>query len=230
MSAKFCKKFETNPLERFQLAEMLYYRLLTNILIKEMKEKTNFDVRVLNLETFQAALIANSLEIVIFAYRSPQKFPFVLNCFNMDAFLFYKTIEVIVSNHGELLSNDVIKHLSAVSCTSSKIGFFFVSKFVDDSSPSFRSRSNASANCRGKAIQNCGMKLICAARRYPASSWLICTYRRTNRHAKPFPNNCLWTTIQRPSRRHPSMEHQRAIGNHFYCSLGNFIASRICAS
>lgn len=116
MSTKFCSKFETNPLERFQLAVMLYYRLLTNILLKEMKEKANFDIRILNLEPFQAALIANSVEIVVFAYRSPQKFPFVLECFNVDAFYFYKTIELIVSNHGDLLSNDVIKHLSAV-CT-----------------------------------------------------------------------------------------------------------------
>lgn len=167
MSTKFCKKFETNPQERFQLAEMLYYRLLTNILVKEMKEKANFDVRILNLEAFQAALIANSVEIVTFAYRAPQKFPFVLDCFNMDAFLFYKTIEVIVSNHGDLLSNDVIKHLSAVCCVKP---IFLVSDRVDKTFLNCRSKSSASASCRGKATQRCGIKSINAAPLYPASN------------------------------------------------------------
>lgn len=169
MSSKFCKKFETNPQERFQLAEMLYYRLLTNILLKEMKEKANFDVRILNLEAFQAALIANSIEIVTFAYRSSQKFPFVLECFNMDAFLFYKTIEVIVSNHGELLSNDVIKHLIAVRSTD----YFEFTLFELTNEKfllTFRSKSNASANCHGEATQHCGTKSINAAPHYRANS------------------------------------------------------------
>lgn len=46
MSAKFCAQFETNAQERFQLAEALYYRLLENILRKEMAVKINFDWKV----------------------------------------------------------------------------------------------------------------------------------------------------------------------------------------
>lgn len=44
MSTQFCAKFETNAMERFKLAEAVYYRFLENILRHEMAEKKeNFD-------------------------------------------------------------------------------------------------------------------------------------------------------------------------------------------
>lgn len=64
-------------------------------------------------------LIASSVEIVIYAYASAyatsHKFPWILECFNIDAFYFYKLIEIIVLNHEHILNRDLIKHLNAVS-------------------------------------------------------------------------------------------------------------------
>lgn len=44
-----------------------------------------------------------------------KKFPWVLECFDVEAFNFYKVIEMIVLNHSDILTRDVIKHLNAVS-------------------------------------------------------------------------------------------------------------------
>lgn len=60
-------------------------------------------------------MIATSVEIVIYAYGATQKFPWILKCFNLNAFHFYKLIEVIISNEEGILSRDLIKHLNAVS-------------------------------------------------------------------------------------------------------------------
>lgn len=64
-------------------------------------------------------LMATSVEIVIYAYGqiSPHKFPWILNCFKINAFYFYKLIEIIISNEEGILSRDLIKHLNAVSIT-----------------------------------------------------------------------------------------------------------------
>lgn len=60
-------------------------------------------------------LIAISIEIVIYAYGGSNKFPWILECFGIDAFYFYKLIEIIVSNEEGLLNRDLIKHLNGVS-------------------------------------------------------------------------------------------------------------------
>lgn len=66
-------------------------------------------------------LIATSVEIVIYAYGAAQKkFPWILECFKIDAFFFYKLIEVIVSNEEGILNRDLIKHLNSVS-----LSFFY---------------------------------------------------------------------------------------------------------
>lgn len=59
--------------------------------------------------------MATSVEIVIYAYGASHKFPWILNCFKIDAFYFYKLIEIIISNEEGILSRDLIKHLNAVS-------------------------------------------------------------------------------------------------------------------
>lgn len=60
-------------------------------------------------------LMATSVEIVIYAYGASNKFPWILDCFKINAFYFYKLIEIIISNEDGILSRDLIKHLNAVS-------------------------------------------------------------------------------------------------------------------
>lgn len=60
-------------------------------------------------------LMATSVEIVIYAYGASHKFPWILNCFKINAFYFYKLIEIIIKNEEAMLSRDLIKHLNAVS-------------------------------------------------------------------------------------------------------------------
>lgn len=60
-------------------------------------------------------LMATSVEIVIYAYGASQKFPWILKCFQINAFYFYKLIEIIISNEEGILNRDLIKHLNAVS-------------------------------------------------------------------------------------------------------------------
>lgn len=116
MSDKFCCKFQTNAEDRFRMAEALYYRLLENIIKAEFKIRPNLDLKsLMNVEIFHKTIIVCCVEIVISAYNSQKKFPWVLECFELDAFTFYKIIEMVVLNHQDLLSRDVIKHLNSVS-------------------------------------------------------------------------------------------------------------------
>lgn len=116
MSEKFCCKFQTNAEDRFRMAEALYYRLLENIIKAEFKIRPNLDLKsLMNVEIFHKTIIVCCVEIVISAYNSQKKFPWVLECFELDAFTFYKIIEMVVLNHQDLLSRDVIKHLNSVS-------------------------------------------------------------------------------------------------------------------
>lgn len=71
--------------------------------------------------------MSTSVEIVIYAYGASHKFPWILNCFNINAFYFYKLIEVIISHENGILSRDLIKHLNAVSIQI-KILFMNISK------------------------------------------------------------------------------------------------------
>lgn len=67
-------------------------------------------------EIVHKTLFACCTEIVIFACQPGNpRFPWVLDCFELDAFYFYKIIELVVSTIRERLSRDVIKHLSTVS-------------------------------------------------------------------------------------------------------------------
>lgn len=91
------------------------------------KSKTIFSClcfQILNVEKLHMMLLASSVEIVIYAYATSHKFPWILECFNIDAFYFYKLIEIIVLNHEGILNRDLIKHLNAVSCKRNAIMSF----------------------------------------------------------------------------------------------------------
>ncbi|XP_004527252.1 retinoblastoma family protein [Ceratitis capitata] len=104
--------------DRFQTAESLFFYLLDKILRVETRTKPNIDLKILlGNETFVTTLIACCVEIVLDAYQSQKKFPWILKCFSISAFHFHKIIEIVVRSHDELLSRPLIKHLNYIEET-----------------------------------------------------------------------------------------------------------------
>lgn len=115
-------------------------------------------LQILNVEKLHMMLLASSVEIVIYAYATSHKFPWVLECFNIDAFYFYKLIEVIVLNHEGILNRDLIKHLNAVSLNNLKKESHNL-LFIDRSCNHFRWKSNVSSLWPGRHRPHCGYQL-----------------------------------------------------------------------
>lgn len=65
-------------------------------------------------DLFYQCVFACCLEIVLFSYGSPNKFPWILNTLEIQAFHFVKVIELVVRSRDQL-SRDMIKHLNKVS-------------------------------------------------------------------------------------------------------------------
>ncbi|XP_031826852.1 retinoblastoma-like protein 1 isoform X2 [Nomia melanderi] len=101
--------------KRLYLGQTLFYRLLEMILNEEKRKKPSYDVtNLLTNEVFIQCLFACCLEIVIYSYKSNDKvFPWILNALNLDAYYFYKVIEIIVRAEDQL-SRDVVKHLNQI--------------------------------------------------------------------------------------------------------------------
>lgn len=108
----FCNKMGNNP-ERFMIAEALYYNLLENIIHSEIKTHGRFDLFIKD-DDFNRTLIVLCLEIVLFAFSLHKKLTTLLECFNLEAFHFYKLIEVAIRNNKDYFTNDIIKHLKAI--------------------------------------------------------------------------------------------------------------------
>lgn len=133
MTLEFRKK-------RLHLGQALFYRLLEMILKDEKRRKANYDATVIILSSyadihmyfyynylllqnllgnalFLQCLFACCLEIVIYSYKSNDRtFPWILNAFNLEAYDFYKVIEIIVRAEDQL-SRDVVKHLNKIEET-----------------------------------------------------------------------------------------------------------------
>ncbi|XP_015604539.1 retinoblastoma-like protein 1 isoform X2 [Cephus cinctus] len=103
--------------KRLHLGQTLYYKLLEMILNDEKRRKPNCDIiNLLSNEIFHRCLFACCLEIVIYSYNSDKVFPWILTALNLDAYHFYKVIEIIVRDE-EGLSRDVVKHLNLIEET-----------------------------------------------------------------------------------------------------------------
>lgn len=119
MSKLFFKKFpnKEEAINKFKLAKSLYYYLLDKILHFEVRI-TPIDLNNLfQKDSFNTTLIACCVEIVLDAYDSPLKFPWILDCFGINAFEFYKPIELIVRSHDGILNRELIKHLNLIEET-----------------------------------------------------------------------------------------------------------------
>ncbi|XP_033213411.1 retinoblastoma-like protein 1 isoform X2 [Belonocnema kinseyi] len=123
---QFCAKYTQNTdgaevasldfgKKRFFLAKTLFYKLLEMILKEERNKKLNFDItNLMTNEVFIQCLLACCLEIVIYSYKNEDKtFPWILNSLNIEAYYFYKVIEITVKVE-EQLSRDVVKHLNCI--------------------------------------------------------------------------------------------------------------------
>lgn len=98
---------------RLNSGEILYYKLLESILMKE-KAKNKAWAILLEKDEFHRVLFAACLEIVIFSYNSPSRcFPWIINTFGLEDFYFYKVIEIIIKAE-DWLNRDIVKHLQSI--------------------------------------------------------------------------------------------------------------------
>uniref|UniRef100_A0ABD2XMS5 Retinoblastoma-like protein 1 n=1 Tax=Trichogramma kaykai TaxID=54128 RepID=A0ABD2XMS5_9HYME len=107
-----CSDFGKN---RLQSAQILFYKVLELVLNDEMSKKQTSDVsNLLKNEIFLQCLFACCCEIVIHSYQNRDKtFPWILKALNLEAYLFYKVIEVIVKAVDQL-TRDMVKHLNRI--------------------------------------------------------------------------------------------------------------------
>ncbi|KAM3922755.1 retinoblastoma-like protein 1 isoform 1-T1 [Leptodactylus fuscus] len=101
-------------INRWKLAEILYYKVLESIVSQEIRRLAGKDLTaLLEQEIFHQSLLACCLEIVLFAYSSPRKFPWTIEVLSLSPFYFYKVIEVFIRSE-EGLSRDMVKHLNSI--------------------------------------------------------------------------------------------------------------------
>lgn len=99
---------------RWKLAEILYYKVLESIVFQEIRRLAGKDLTaLLEQDIFHQSLLACCLEIVLFAYSSPRKFPWTIEVLNLSPFNFYKVIEVFIRSE-DGLSRDMVKHLNSI--------------------------------------------------------------------------------------------------------------------
>ncbi|XP_038135588.1 retinoblastoma-like protein 1 [Cyprinodon tularosa] len=99
---------------RWKLAEILYYKILENVLVQETKRLQGRDMSVLlEQDIFHCSLMACCLEVVLFSYSSQRTFPWIIRIFKLAPFYFFKVIEVFIRSE-EGLSRDMVKHLNSI--------------------------------------------------------------------------------------------------------------------
>ncbi|XP_030374196.1 retinoblastoma family protein [Scaptodrosophila lebanonensis] len=101
---------------RFGLSSAIYYKLLDSIIKAELQRKPGLKItKLLVQRTFNATLIACCLELVLhICGQKTLEFPWVLECYQIEAFEFQKIIELVVRHHNGLLSQALIRHLQSV--------------------------------------------------------------------------------------------------------------------
>uniref|UniRef100_A0A671WKC9 Retinoblastoma-like protein 1 n=1 Tax=Sparus aurata TaxID=8175 RepID=A0A671WKC9_SPAAU len=99
---------------RLKLAEILYYKILENVISQETKRLHGKDMSMLlEQDIFHCSLMACCLEVVLFSYSSQRTFPWIINIFKLSPFYFFKVIEVFIRSE-EGLSRDMVKHLNQI--------------------------------------------------------------------------------------------------------------------
>ncbi|KAG2470010.1 RBL2 protein, partial [Polypterus senegalus] len=68
------------------------------------------DKGILEQDVFHRSLMACCLEIILFSYKPPGDFPWIIEIFDLPAYHFYKVIEVLIRTEDGLF-REVVKHL-----------------------------------------------------------------------------------------------------------------------
>lgn len=100
----------------------LYFKCLEKIIGRELKkwsenEKKSNLTNSLSHELFHLSLFACCMEIVLFAYNSEKRFPWIVNILSdyhgFQPLHFYRVIELIIREE-DGLSRDIVKHLNTI--------------------------------------------------------------------------------------------------------------------
>nr|XP_033798787.1 retinoblastoma-like protein 2 [Geotrypetes seraphini] len=98
----------------FRLAEILYYKVLDSIIEQERKHLGGIDLSgILEQDLFHRSLLSCCLEIIIFSYKPPGNFPFIIEIFDVPPYHFYKVIEVFIRAETGLC-REAVKHLNHI--------------------------------------------------------------------------------------------------------------------
>ncbi|KAH8363641.1 hypothetical protein KR084_012589 [Drosophila pseudotakahashii] len=104
--------------KRFHLARGLYYKFLLKFVASEMTKKPQLKIgQLLKQRTLTASLLACCLEVSLHVHDDQVddlRFPFVLDCYSLDAYDFQKILELMVRHDNGFLGREVIKHLHVV--------------------------------------------------------------------------------------------------------------------
>ncbi|EDV43561.1 uncharacterized protein Dana_GF18553 [Drosophila ananassae] len=104
--------------ERFRLASGLYYKLIDKIVTSEIALKPWLKIsKLIKQPTLNETLLACCLEVALHVHHEDVdglKFPFILDCYSLEAYDFQKILEVVVRHDQGLLGRELVKHLHAL--------------------------------------------------------------------------------------------------------------------
>ncbi|CAH1163560.1 unnamed protein product [Phaedon cochleariae] len=106
---------EEDARNRLQIGITLFYKFTENILQNEKAIRPDISVLV-EKDLFYQCMFACCLEIVLFCYNCPNKFPWVAEVLNVEPLHFVKVIELIVRTKDQL-SREMIKYLNMIEET-----------------------------------------------------------------------------------------------------------------
>ncbi|KAH8383099.1 hypothetical protein KR009_006767 [Drosophila setifemur] len=104
--------------ERFRLASGFYYHFLEKIVASEVAQKPRLMIgHLLQQRTLNETLLVCCLELALHIQDERIMglgFPFILDCYSLDAYEFQKILEVVVRHDQGFLGRELVKHLHAV--------------------------------------------------------------------------------------------------------------------
>lgn len=85
------------------------------VIVSNISFLPNFFQVLLNNADFLQCLFACSCEIVIYSYQNKDKtFPWILKALNLEAYNFYKVIEITIKVSVDQLTRDMVKYLNRI--------------------------------------------------------------------------------------------------------------------